>query len=128
MLLRETTTGATAIVVRLGDDVGWARGRVRPLTDGDSLADHVGRAVSLEAAQDLLDTEVSIGRLGPDGVVVTASNLPWRIGSRLDVRSAGDDIGTADVAPDGTDVRRTWQVVAHEGEPAFVTEPVPESA
>jgi hypothetical protein len=128
MLLREPSTGATGILVRVGDDVGWARGRTLPLTDGDSVADHVAGAATVKAAQDLLDTEVSIGRIGPRGTVLTSSNLPWRAGSALDLLVAGDDVTVADVAPDGTAVHRRWQVVAQEGEPALLTEPITESA
>jgi hypothetical protein len=128
MLLSEPTTGVTAIVVRVGDDVGWARGRALPLADDESLTDHIAGAATVTAAQDLLDTEVAIGRVGRGGVVLTGSNLPWRIGSLLDVMVAGDDVRTTDVAPDGIAVHRTWQVIAYEGEPALLTKPIAESA
>ncbi|MCW2598819.1 MAG: hypothetical protein JWM02_648 [Frankiales bacterium] len=116
LLLRERTTGATAVLVRVGEDVAWARGRTQPLDAGALLAERVAAADSVQDAQDLLDTEVAMGRVGPDGIVLTRSSLPWRAGSLLDAAAAGEDLSTWDVTPEGTAVQRRWQVLAREGE------------
>jgi allophanate hydrolase len=123
VLLRETSSGAPAVLVRVGDDVGWARGRPHDLPPGTSLPGRVEEAATTQDAQDLLDTEVAVGRLGPRGAVLTRSNLPWRAGASLEIGplvmcADGERLGTEDVAPDGRPVRRTWQVITREGDPA----------
>lgn len=128
LLLRETTTGATGVLVRVGEDVGWASGRAVPLTDGRSLAEHVAAAASTEDAQDLLGTEVATGRVGPGGIVLTRTSLPWRTGALLDVTPAGDRLATSDQAADGSAVRRTWEVLAREGEQAHLLDCLSENA
>jgi hypothetical protein len=115
LLLRETSTGAPAVLVRVGDDFAWARGRARPLPPGGRLADLVMEAATAREAQDLLDSEVAVGRLGPRGAVRTRSNLPWRSGAPFRAARAGEHLITTDVAPDGTPARNTWQVLAREG-------------
>lgn len=86
----------TAVVVRVGDDIGWARGRSRSA-----------------AAQELPDTEVSMARVGGG---IERSNLPWRVGCGLGLRIDGDRAYTEEVVPDGRPVARTWRVVAGEGD------------
>jgi allophanate hydrolase len=115
LLLRETSTGAPAVLVRVGPDFAWARGRPRPLPPGARLADLVASAATTREAQDLLDAEVTVGRIGPQGMVGTRSSLPWRSGAPFRISAGAEHVITDDVAPDGTPAHRTWQVVAHEG-------------
>jgi allophanate hydrolase len=117
LLLRETSTGAVGVLVRVGDDVAWARGRVRPLPPGSRLADHVAAAATTRDAQDLLDAEVAAGRLGPHGAVRTRSSLPWRSGAPFGIAVRGSHVVTEDVDPDGNPIRREWQALAREGIP-----------
>lgn len=100
LLLREFATGALAVLVRVGDDVGWARGRTQ--------------------GADLLDAEVALGRVEAHGATLTRSNLPWRVGSPLAMAAVGEQVSTDDVAPDGSAVRHIWQVLSREGELADV--------
>lgn len=100
LLLRELATGALAVLVRVGDDVGWARGRTPGV--------------------DLLDTEVALGRVEAHGATLTRSNLPWRVGSPLAMAAVGEQVSTDDVAPDGSAVRHIWQVLSREGELADI--------
>jgi hypothetical protein len=115
LLLRETSTGAPAVLVRVGDDFGWARGRPRALPPGGRLADLVAGAATDREAQDLLDTEVAVGRIGGHGPVRTRSNLPWRSGAPFRAATAGEHLITEDVAPDGSPAHQTWHVLAREG-------------
>lgn len=116
--LRDPDTGAAAVLVRVGDDVGWARARPVPLPPGVGVAD---AAASGDPALVRLafDTEVAFGVVAPDGgVVLTASSRPGRVGARLDLVAEpgdGDLLHGTDTAPDGTAVCRRWSVVAAEG-------------
>jgi hypothetical protein len=89
--LREVATGAPAILVQVGDDVGWAR--------------------TLPG----FDTEVALGIRMDDGVTLCASNLPGRAGNHLELGTDGGSLLTVDRAPDGGATRHRWQVVALEG-------------
>lgn len=113
VILRERATGALAVLVRVGSDVGWARGRAVSLPRGVSLVDLVASAGTDAAARALLDTEVALGRVDPGGAVLERSSLPWRTGAWLHVAISGDEATTAE--QDDTDVRRTWRVVGREG-------------
>jgi allophanate hydrolase len=114
LLLREIATGALGVMVRVGRSFAWARGRAHPLPPGGRLADHVAAATPRDA-QDLLDTEVSFGRIGRDGATRTRSNLPWRVGTRFGIGTDGALLVTDDVGPDGRPIRRGWEVLAREG-------------
>jgi hypothetical protein len=86
--LVETTTGAPAVLVRVGDGVGWAAGRTG------------------------LDAEVALGVVAPDGaVVLTASSRPGRVGAALDL--VADGTGLREAGPGA--VPRRWRLVATEG-------------
>jgi allophanate hydrolase len=118
--LRDEATGAPAVLLRVGDDVGWARGRPAPLPAGGTLADLVagGDPAAVRAA---FDAEVALGTVTPDGGVVrTASSLPFRAGEPLDLAADGAGLRGADTAPDGSPVVRRWRVVATEGTPALL--------
>jgi hypothetical protein len=118
--LRDTATGATAVLLRVGDDVAWARGRATPLPPGGTLADLVatGGPAAVAAA---FDAEVALGMVAPDGVVVrTASSLPFHVGLPLELVADGAGLRSVDVAPDGREVPRRWRVVATEGNPALL--------
>ncbi|MBI4944430.1 MAG: hypothetical protein HY830_27120, partial [Actinobacteria bacterium] len=63
----------------------------------------------------LLDCEVALGRIDPDGRwVVELSTLPYREGDDLGPVDAGDRVTTCDVGTAGPFVR-TWDVVRREG-------------
>ena len=116
--LEDVDTGAVGVLVRVGADVGWARGRAEPLPAGGTLADVVtsGTRAQLLAA---FDTEVALGVRTPDGrVLITASSLPARAGTELGLAADVDGVHGLDVAPDGTPVRRRWRIRAVEGDPA----------
>ncbi|MGY1604747.1 hypothetical protein [Geodermatophilus sp. SYSU D00815] len=87
--LRDAATGAPAVLVRVGDDVAWARG---------------GTAA-----------EVALGTVARGGVVLTASSLPSRAGAPLELVADGAGLREIATGPDGTPLLRRWHVVATEG-------------
>jgi hypothetical protein len=115
LLLRETSTRAIGVLVRVGRNFAWARGRARPLPPGGRLVDHVAAARSPREAQDLLDAEVAVGRIGRGGAVRTGSSLPWRVGALFRFGTDGAQFVTEDVGPDGGPARHEWEVLAREG-------------
>jgi hypothetical protein len=115
LLLRETSTRAIGVLVRVGRHFAWARGRARPLPPGGRLADHVAVARTTRDIQDLLDAEVTVGRIGRTGAIRTGSNLPWLVGTPFRFGTDGAELLTEDAGPDGGPVRRAWEVLAREG-------------
>ena len=116
--LEDVDTGAVALLVRVGTDVGWARGRAEPLPAGGTLADVVASGTRAQVLA-AFDTEVALGVRGPDGrVLITASSLPARVGAELGLTADGDGARSLDVGPDGAPVRRRWRIRATEGDPA----------
>ncbi|MGY1616953.1 hypothetical protein ACI797_09435 [Geodermatophilus sp. SYSU D00691] len=88
--LRDTATGAPAVLVRVGDDVAWAT-----------------------------DAEVALGTVGADGAVVrTASSRPARAVASLDLVADGAGLREITTDPAGTPLLRRWSVVATEGSAA----------
>lgn len=115
VLLRETTSGAAAVLLRVGDVAGWARGHDHPLPPGTDLSALVA-ATTTRGARDLLDAEVAIGRPDPAGIVVVRSSRPWRAGRRLSPTARTGHLELDDEDTDGTVVRRRWQIVEQEGD------------
>ena len=100
--------GRQAMLVRTGDAFILARGRRPdlPLT-GATLAACVAGAASLRTAQALVDCEISQGRVTPGGLRITRSTLPFREGTVLAPRLAGQTL-QLDGAP--------WPILSHEGD------------
>lgn len=78
--------GRDAVLVRVGGRLGWARGSAEPLPPARTLAELVRGAPDLGSARRLLDAEVAVGAVQPDGgVVLERSSRPGRSGARLDL-------------------------------------------
>lgn len=119
--LRDTVSRAKGFLVRVGSTFMYARGgssRRRPA--GTRLSDGLDKAASLEAARELVDCEISIGSVEDGAWTIARSSLPYREGENLDPRfgQAEDGFTTADVAADGSAMRRSWEVMELEGEAA----------
>jgi hypothetical protein len=120
--LRECATGQTAVLVRVGDRFGYARGRSEILPVGATLAELVQGARSSTRRQQLVNCEVSIGTVRTRHWVVDRSSLPYRRGHVLDpVLCDADRITTRDVTPAGEPMVRTWDVLLVAGDVAAFT-------
>lgn len=115
LLLRETSTRAIGVLVRVGRNFAWARGRARTLPPGGRLADHVAAARTIRDVQDLLDAEVAVGRISRKGAIRTSSNLPWLVGAPFRFGTDNGRLVIEDVGPDGGPVHKEWEVLAREG-------------
>ncbi|MEU5841732.1 hypothetical protein [Rhodococcus sp. NPDC047139] len=108
-LLEDVDTGATAVLVRVGDTFAFARGRDRVIGT-EPLIEQIRGAATLADAQALMDCEIAVGRVHDGRWSITASTLPYRVGDALDP-SFGDETHTRDRAFDGTAVTRRWRSV-----------------
>ena len=106
--LVDTTTDGAAMLLRVGRRFAFARSRT-VATDADrTLIALVERAPHLEAMQDLVDCEISLGF--SDGWRVERSTLPWRVGETLAPERSGGALLTSDIDPWGAPIRRRWTI------------------
>ena len=116
LLLRRLDTGESAVLVRCGARIGWARARAVPLSAGPGgVVAAIEAAADVRAAQDLLDTEICFADVTRGGPVIRRSSLPFRQGQLLEIVGRGGRVLVSDVLPDGTAVRREWSIVAARG-------------
>ena len=84
---------------------------------GATLRELIDGAASLQAAQDIFDCEISFGhRDAGDDWRIERSSHCFREGAMLAPAfdSVAGSLVIDDVAPDGTPIKRTWRVIAHE--------------
>jgi hypothetical protein len=73
-------------VLRVGPYFMLVRDRAIPLdTTYPTLAEHVAAASNVERARELIDCEISFGETQEDGLRITASTLPYRVGTLLEL-------------------------------------------
>jgi hypothetical protein len=89
-----------ALLIRVGDHFGWARGRLPGAT----------------AETDFFDCEIALGRITGASWRITASSLPFREGDSLAPELAGRVLVTADRSQDGHVTGWQWQVEGDEGD------------
>lgn len=100
--------GRCGMLVRAGGLFMFARGRRQELTlAGATLGECVAQAPSLQAAQALVDCEISQGRITSDGWRIARSTLPFREGTALAAHFAG-----AALTLDGA----SWHILSQEGD------------
>ncbi|WP_189932920.1 hypothetical protein [Streptomyces aurantiogriseus] len=114
--LADPVRGSVALLVRTGSWFGYARSRPEPLPAHAPLAELVAGAAHLGRAREMLDCEVSLGRVVGHRWTVERSTLPHRVGRSLAPGpdgSAGLLLGDTD--PKGAPHVRRWEITAVEG-------------
>ena len=76
--LREIPSGRPGIVVRAGDIFMYARARLVELLSRGNLLQHVMTDAMLHDVQDLIDCEISFGRIESNGWLIEHSSLPFK--------------------------------------------------
>jgi len=115
--LRDEISGADGILVRVGSTFMYARaGASASLPAGTHLRDHVAGAASLAAARALIDCEISFGRITGSDWRIERSSLPYREGALLAPDLDTHRGSTADVAADGSEIRRAWEILESESD------------
>ncbi len=107
--------GREAILLRDGDWFLFARDRAHCLPDGRSLAECLAAAGDLRKAQDMVDCEISLGRVGEGIWTISRSTLPFREGRSLGFATTGKGVTTAEPDARGRPTTRRWNVVSAEG-------------
>lgn len=117
--LRDCQAGCEGVLVRVGHTFMYVRGRAAALPPGMPLTHTIAGAASLQAAQDLIDCEISIGGIGPAGWIIRRSTLPFNEGLRLlpsNARDCSVKFLTADLTPGGAGATREWDILDIEGD------------
>lgn len=126
--LRGRADGVAGFLLRVGSLFMYARGRLMEMPVGRHLRDCVAEAESLEAAQDLIDCEISQGAITSAGWIVQRSSLPFREAEDLapdHLLQAGEATAngvliTHDTARDGRRMLRHWDILDIEGDVAAI--------
>lgn len=87
-----------ALLVRVGDRFGWARGHLPP------------------PETDFFDCEIALGRITGGAWRIEASSLPFREGDLLAPELVGGVLITADRSRDGNPTTCSWRVENKEGD------------
>jgi hypothetical protein len=123
VLLREVDGPSRAALLRVGALFMWARDRAVVPPVHKTLTECVAGAESLSAAHALIDCEISFGTVDSDGLHITASTLPFRLGDRLEPKAAGKRFTTRDRAAGGAVVARHWEISDTEGDLGAIATP-----
>jgi hypothetical protein len=76
----------SAVLLRIGPNFMYARGRTAPLNKGyRTLTEYIQAAPDLLHARELIDCEISFGTVEESGLRIAASTLPYRIGALLEL-------------------------------------------
>jgi len=114
--LRAMDSGIDGLLLRVGTVFMFARDRSITPTAHKTLPECIAQASSLQEARALIDCEISFGMVRPEGFVITASSLPYRVGDILDPRHSGQQLQTMDRAPAGNIATRHWEISEVEGD------------
>lgn len=115
--------GRAAYLVQWGRNFLYARDRGATLAPGGTLADQV-QGADAATAQALIDCEISLGAVTPDGWRIDRSTLPWRAGAILlppDAAWDGDALDVADM--DARGLPMTRRLRAEDVRGAFALRP-----
>lgn len=108
--------GRAVIIVRHGQRFAYARARALALAPGE-LKTRLAAASDAEARK-LVDCEISLGTVTPQGWRIERSSLPWRVGDlllRAGASLAGARLDVADTAPDGLPFSRGLRLIELHG-------------
>jgi len=115
LALRDTATGVSGALLRVGPHFMYARDRALPAPADRSLAECVAAVYGLEQARALVDCEISFGTAGAGELRITASTLPYRVGDILYVDIEDRRATMTDRSRDGGVVTQAWDIVGAEG-------------
>ena len=118
--LRNLADGRTGFLVRADGALVFARGRKSPLPRSRTLIEAVNGIPTLEGKQDLLDFEVSLGKVTADGHewLIERSTLPFKEERSWSIHVRADDLGgrarvieVGDLDGEGNPIVGAWSVI-----------------
>ncbi|BCK77587.1 hypothetical protein AA0242T_1090 [Acetobacter aceti NRIC 0242] len=116
--LEDRANGCRAVFLMVGRDFMFARNRTIPMPAGMTLHETVSQASNEEHARQLVDCEISFGKIAKAGgpLIIHNSTLPWKTGTLFQFDLSGETIVTIpDIAPNGKNLTRRWHRVHTEG-------------
>jgi hypothetical protein len=113
---RAEPSGINGRLLRVGPWFMYARDRAGDLPRHRTLRECVSAAPTLSQAQALVDCEIAFGLVTPDGFLITASSLPYRVGDFLGQELDLDALTTMDREAHGKACVRRWTIMEREGE------------
>ena len=116
--LRAVDESRDGFLVRVGPRFMYACSRLGPLPALGSLLECLHAAPDQSARLALFDCEIAVGQIEAGRWQILHSSLPWREGMALGPQLAPDaeTWTTADLSPEGREIRRRWRLASAEGE------------
>lgn len=111
--LRRPEDGCEAFLVRADRHFMFARARVAPLPQAESLVDCLSLAASPEQCFAWLDCEISFGHTAQRDFEILHSSLPWRERLQGEMRITHDSLALAEA---GSPSAGEWQIIEAEGD------------
>jgi hypothetical protein len=112
----EKSDGISGRLLRVGSWFMYARDRAAALPEHTTLRACVSAAPTLSHAHALVDCEISFGLVTPEGFLITASTLPYRVGDLLGQHLRNHTLTTMDRDAYGSTYMRHWDITEREGE------------
>jgi hypothetical protein len=118
--LANAADGRIGFLVRAADRMIFARQRRASLAPGRTLSEALAALPSLEERQDLIDVEVSLGKVSTNNTewLIERSTLPFKTATRCSIRrrnnyalSGAQVIELADLDVDGRHTIGTWRII-----------------
>jgi hypothetical protein len=113
--LIEAGSGRAGFIACAGRHLMFARDRAQPLPSGSSLRIAFDAAETPQARYDLIDFEISLGRIEADGHwLIERSTLPFKQGRRWGVAwntEPANVLNVDDLNRDGTTLTRRWHII-----------------
>ncbi len=127
--LQGTVDGRSGFLVRVADRMMFARARNSALPPGRTLTEALEAAATLEAKQDLIDFEVSLGRVAASDRewLIERSTLPFKAEMPCSIRRRADAAGSGayviemdDLDPKGRRIVSSWRIIDADSRDAGV--------
>jgi len=115
LALKSEDSPQTALVVRVGSLFMYARSRSAEIPAGETLAQSIAGAASIEIARARIDCEISFGQILRDTWQILYSTLPYKAWSSFSLKASGHEISTADIDAHGAACVRRWRADSIEG-------------
>jgi hypothetical protein len=116
--MKDVASGCLGILVRFGALFMYARQRLAEVPLRGKLIDCIEGAANLQKAQDLVDCEISFGRIDSGGWRIERSSLPYKENRLLRLQvdeSQTSRVSTTDVTPTGQLLVCHWMVTDVQG-------------
>ena len=113
LALRSRGEACRGYLVQAGEWLMFARDRRNALPSGRTLGELVIAAQTLEARQDLVDLEISLGRREGQTWTIQRSTLPYKCGRRWGI-TIGTEVAMEDLTSTGASTTRRWEILSSD--------------